>query len=83
MFSESIAHLVQKISAAVTPWLVCCAAVSAVLWLISLRFWKSLFARPIARFYDLSLMKEVSLVCVVLAFVFTVVPKNDRGMGGN
>ena len=65
-----------------TPWILGGAAVFAVLWILSLRFWKSLFARPIARFYDLSLMKEVGLVSVVLAFVLTVVPKNDRGLGG-
>ena len=75
-------HTYNLLESAV-PWILGGAAVFAVLWILSLSFWKRLFARPIARFYDLSLMKEVSLVCVVLAFVFTVVPKNDRGMGGN
>ncbi len=65
------------------PWLSCCAVVFAVLWFLSLRFWKSLFARPIARFKGLSLRKEIALVGVILGVALTVVPKSDRGMGGN
>ena len=49
MFSESIAHLVQKITAAVTPWFVFGTVVFAVLWFLSLRFWKRLFVKPIAQ----------------------------------
>ena len=83
MVGEFIAHLVQKTIVAVMPWLSCCAVVFAVLWFLSLRFWKSLFARPIARFKGLSLRKEIALVGVILGVALTVVPKSDRGMGGN
>ena len=80
MIDESIAHIVQRMFAAVAPWLVGSAACCVVLWIFSLCARSKTFSGLFERFN--ALVPFGKIVAIVLVCLCTMVGESkERGTG--
>ena len=82
MLDASIAHFMQSLSAAITPWLVGFAVGFLMLWLILLFCQMKAFAKPSAWFNALTPLRKVAAVAAVCLFTMWGGSKEGGDRGG-